>query len=62
MDKSSSGNPSSEDCTSTTDFVSFEREVEGECEIQVLSRPVSARVLESGTAGKPRSSMGTLLV
>ena len=62
MEISSVGNPSSKDCTSTTDFVSFEREVEGECEIQGFSRPISARVLESGTAEKPQSSMGTLPV
>ena len=62
METSSSGNPSSEDCTSTMDFVSFERVVEGECEIQGLSRPSSALVLESGTAGKPRFGVGTLLV
>lgn len=62
MESSSSGNPSSEDCTWTMDFVSFERVVEGECEIQGLSRPVSARVLESAAAGKPQFGMGTLLV
>ena len=62
MENSSSGHPSSEDCTSTTDIVSFERAVEGECEIQGLSRPVSARVLESTTPGKPQSGMGMLLV
>ncbi|KAM0801099.1 hypothetical protein BDR22DRAFT_888768 [Usnea florida] len=62
MENSSSGHPSSEDYTSTTDFVSFERAVEGECEIQGLSRPVSARVLESATPGKPQSGMGMLQV
>ena len=62
MENLSSAHPSSQDCTSTTDFVSFDRAVEGECEIEGLSRPISACVLESETAGKAHSSMETLLV